>query len=78
MGQSNFGEPIAATSAPSSVSSSRPSLSKSSRPAAYTPFGKPKPASVGRGGTLRSVNWQSTFIGLWKATSMVGILEASG
>src|SRR5690606_1065650 len=57
-------------SAPSSVSSSRPSLSWSRRPAGYTPGGSPNPASVRRGGTLRSVNWHRTWKGLLRARSM--------
>src|SRR5690606_13762625 len=55
--------------APSSVSSSRPSLSWSRRPAGYTPGGSPNSASVRRGGTLRSVNWHSTPNGLLSAIS---------
>src|SRR3546814_15998755 len=61
------GSVIRCASAPSSVSSSRPSLSWSSRPAGYTPAGNPNSASVRRGGTLRSVNWHSTWKGLLRA-----------
>ena len=65
-------------SVPSSVSSSRPSLSKSRRPAGYTPAGNPNSASVRRAGVPRSVNWHSTLKGLLKAMSMKSREEGDG